>query len=231
MTTPDHTPQQSPRPTNGARDPRRSAAARPIMIATAVLGGLALVGTGATAAFSAVGEARAASLGTSTLTADTAGVTGVDLEIGGADVTLAFGDVDEATIEADGRDSDRWKLQRDGDRLVVESPRAFFDFCLGWCDEARSAVVTLPSDLEGVDLGISLGAGHVDADGEFGDLGVEVGAGEVVLAGAARSLDIEVSAGDFDAELSGVRTAGFDVSAGTSTHASRAARPTSSRST
>ncbi|GAB2571698.1 DUF4097 family beta strand repeat-containing protein [Leucobacter ruminantium] len=200
---------------SGDRDPRRSAAARPIMIATAAVGGLVLLTAGASAAFAAVSDARAASpVAAQQGVTDLTGITGVDLDIGGADVTLVFGDVEEASIAAAGRDSDRWRMVRSGSELVVESPSRFFDLCLGWCDERRAATITLPNELEGVDLDISLGSGQVHADGTFRDLGIDVGAGKAIVTGSARSVDAELSAGALDAELADVRSAAFEVSAG-----------------
>lgn len=211
MTLHNTPPPSQPGP--GAAGPRRSSAGRPIMIATAVFGGLALLTVGTTAAVAAVGDARAFA-GDSSSSASAAGVKDVDLDIGGAEVTLAFGDVAEASIETSGRDSDRWTLRREGDDLVVKSPNRFMDFCFGWCDERRTAVITLPRELEGVDLDIDLGSGSVTALGSFGELGLELGAGDATVSGSARSVDAEVSAGDLDLELENVRSASFQVSAG-----------------
>lgn len=187
-------------------------------VAIAVFGGIALLGTGGTAAFAATSEL------TRSDTVQTAGVDGIDglsLEIGASDVTVEFGDVDEATLEiTGGRDND-WRLERDEDELVVRSPDRGFGWWFGgafgdgWFG-GETVVLTLPERLNDgrLDADVSLGAGSLDVDGAFDSLDVEVGAGALSVTGSASSVDAEINAGRADLELDGVQEADLTISAG-----------------
>ena len=207
-----HVPEQPPAP-------QRSAAARPILIATAIIGGFALLVTGTSAAIAAVGAQSGSSPGSiaAATSLDATGVTGVDVDASAADFTIVFGDVSQASLDVTGPRSDQWKLRRDGNELVVDSPRGIFGFCFGWCPPAEQTVVlTLPHALEGdkLDLDVHLGAGALNAEGDFGDLGLELSAGRMTVFGSARSIDLEMSAGNFTGELRDVVEASFSISAG-----------------
>lgn len=198
--------------------PERSAAARPILITTAIIGGCALLATGTSAAVAAVGAQASSSGSVAAATSlDTTGITGVEVDASTADFSVAFGDVSEATLEVSGPRSDQWTLRRDDTDLVVEAPRGIFGFCFGWCPPSEQVVVlTLPLSLEDrpVDLEARLGAGALRADGAFGDLDLELSAGRMTVEGSARSLDLEMSAGNFTGDLSDVTEASITVSAG-----------------
>lgn len=198
--------------------PQRSAAARPILITTAIIGGLALLVTGTSAAVAAFG-AQAGSSGSvaSAMSLDTNGITGVEVHASAADFSIAYGDVSEARLDATGPRSDQWSLRRDGRDLVVDSPRGIFGFCFGWCPPAEQTVVlTLPHALESerIDLDVSLGAGALTAEGAFGELGLELSAGRMMVSGSARAVNLEMSAGNFTGELRDVSEASFSISAG-----------------
>lgn len=208
MTSPQHTPSE----TSGRR---RAAGA--IVVTTAVLGGLALVGVGLSSTAQAFWTARTALAGSVAGHAeiDSAGITGIDVEVGSGELTVRFGDVEEATIDAEG--GDFWQMRRSGNDLVVETRGTPFDLCLGWCGYAeRRATVTLPRELEerGIEADLSLGAGSLTLLGDFRSIDLEVGAGEAVVEGSADRVEMEVSAGRLDAELTDVRQASFTVSAG-----------------
>src|SRR5690625_7494543 len=79
--------------------PPRSPATKPIMIIIAILGGLTLLMVAATAVFSsAVNFNR----GSANLTADTTGITGVNVDANAAELNLVVGDVTEAPLRTDG---------------------------------------------------------------------------------------------------------------------------------
>lgn len=198
--------------------PQRSAAARPILIATAIIGGFALLVTGTSAAVAAIG-AQAGSSGSvaSATSLEATGITRVDVDASAADFTIEFGDVSEAKLAATGPRSDQWNLRRDGGDLVVDRPRGVFGFCFGWCPPAEQTVVlTLPQTLKGDRLGLDvhLGAGALSAEGDFGDVNLELSAGRMTVSGSARTMDLEMSAGNFTGDLRDVTEASFSVSAG-----------------
>ena len=203
--------------TQDARTARteRSSAARPILISTAILGGIILAGVGSTAAIAAV--ANGSGVETARETAPVDGVTALDLEVSAADFTVEYDDVAEATLRTAGGRAGDWTLERDGDELVVSSPGNRFDLCFAWCGwEKRSAVLTLPAELEdrGIEADVSLGAGTLFVRGDFGSLDLEMGAGDADVTGAIGSFQLDLGAGDFTGELADVREADFQVSAG-----------------
>lgn len=198
-----------------------SRAARPIMITTAVIGGLALFSVGSSAALAAVvSGVNANSQGISNTAVAVDGITGLDIDSSAAKFNLAYGEVQEATLDVTGPRSSEWSLTRDGDELKVRSPRGIFGgigFCFMGCSpDLQTVTLTLPRELEdrALDVDASLGAGELVADGKFRDFDLDMSAGRTTLAGSARSLDVDMSAGSFDGELSGVQEASFNISAG-----------------
>lgn len=196
--------------------PARSAsgAGRPIGIVLAVIGGVALLGSGATVAFAAGGQL------TRSDTFATAGVSGIqslDMEVGASDVIVEFGDVDEAELRVDGGNGGAWTIERDDDELLVRSPNRSFGWWFGgwWGDDER-VVLTLPESLQraGLDLDLDLGAGSLEVAGEFGEVDLHVGAGALTIEGSATSVDADISAGRADIELADVREADFGIAAG-----------------
>lgn len=140
------------------------------------------------------------------------GVTEIDVDVSATDFTIEFGDVDTATLSVEGA-SGRWTLERDVDTLIVESPRLRW-FWFGFGSRSGTAVLTLPTDLAGVDADISTSAGSITVDGEFGELDLEMSAGDLTATGSADSLSSDVSAGRADIDLEGVREAELSQSAG-----------------
>jgi len=186
---------------------------RALSITIAVLGGGALLLGGVFTAFSTVRHATSPAPVSQSLTG-VAGVDGVDVDVTAGDLRIEFGGAEEATLVSSGVTG--WTLSHDGDRIVVASPDDPFSVGLDWLwqDRDRSATLTLPASLAGVDLDIDLSAGRVLADGEFGEAAFEMSAGSVELEGSATSLDADVSAGHAIVELEGVREAGITLSAG-----------------
>lgn len=194
--------------------PPRSSGRRPILIATAVVGGLALLGAGGTGAFAAVSDLTRSD---SASTLDVTGVTSLDLEVGASDVTVEFSDVDQAELVVTGGRGGQWRLDRDDDELVVRSPQSFFGWSFGnWFGNEETVVLTLPEELQSsrFDADLSLSAGSLDIDGEFGTLSVEVGAGALTVSGSASTVDADVNAGRAEIDLENVDDADLTVAAG-----------------
>lgn len=202
----------------------RSGAARPIMITTAIAGGLVLFTAGASAAFG-VGEPMSARSGELSTSADAEGITGLDLDLRAGNVTLEYASVSEAKLEVTGPGSERWGMRRDQNTLVVESPRLSSGFCfLGICPDGRrngltTVTLTLPQKFQrtALNVDVELAAGDFRADGTFGELSLDLGAGEATVSGSARTLDVSVHAGDYSIDLADVARAGFETAAGSGT--------------
>ncbi|MGL3148767.1 DUF4097 family beta strand repeat-containing protein [Microbacterium sp. A82] len=211
-----------------SQGPRSGAGARAAAIAVAVFGGVVLLGTGATAAVAAVHDVSRSSSTVSgdVLTVDVKGIESIDLEVGASAVSTRFGDVDEATLEVTGTRGGNWRLDRDGDELIVRGPdHGFGWFGNGWLGgnwfgdnlfDEESAILTLPESLNnsGLDADFDLSAGSLTIDGSFGEVGIAVGAGILRMEGSATSVDVELSAGRADLELADVTEAEFSLSAG-----------------
>lgn len=207
----------------------RGSGARAGAIAIAVFGGVVLLGTGATAAVAAVHDVSRSTVSGSgeVVSATTAGLSGLDLDVGRTNMSVEFGDVDEATLEVIGTRSDRWTMERNEDELVVRSPGNHFglfdgrwfggDWFGGDLFEGEGQVVlTLPESLNDGSLSadFNLGAGSLDIEGDFDEVGIEMGAGSLTMAGAAASVDADISAGHARLDLADVSTADFTIAAG-----------------
>ncbi|UJP09541.1 DUF4097 domain-containing protein [Microbacterium sp. KUDC0406] len=183
-----------------------------ITVVTAVVGGVAIAGSAAAAAFAGANQLSTGP--TSTSTAVT-GVTDLDLSVDAADVRVEFYDGAQARLESDGGDLDGWRVYRDGDELKVRSPdRGWNWFLPDWLHESETVTLLLPESLSGMDADFDVQAGALHVDGEFGELDATVDAGALNLNGSARSLDADVNAGRADIALADVRDAEFTVSAG-----------------
>lgn len=216
------TPQTSPDPQATSSPPPapsdgRSSGANAVMIVTAVFGGIALLGTGGTAAAAAAGNIMSSSRPDSVQTVDVEGIDSIDLDADASSMRVRFGDVDEAELAiTNGRDT-AWTFERDGDELVVRSPQGVFGWWFGnWFGDEEIAVLTLPEKLRGAELDadLTLDAGSLDVVGDFGALDITVSAGALDVEGAARELDVQMNAGRADVLLDGVATADLGVSAG-----------------
>ncbi|MFB7249544.1 hypothetical protein [Microbacterium sp. NPDC056234] len=191
-----------------------SGAGRPIGIVLAVIGGVALLGSGATAAFAAGDQLTPSD---SFATTDAAGIQALDMEVGASDVIVEFGDVDEAELRVEGGSGGAWTIERDEDELIVRSPNRTFGWWFGgWWGDDEHVVLTLPENLQsaGLDLDLDLGAGSLEASGDFGEVDLHVGAGALTIEGSATSVDADISAGRAEIELADVREADFGISAG-----------------
>lgn len=208
--------QQSPAQST---DQHRTPGATAILVVTAVVGGVALLGSGGAAAFAGTGGLLSSSTGSGDVeqTVDASGLQSIDLDVDAGNMRVEFGDVDEARLSVSNSRGPAWTLEREGDELVVHSPNSEFGWWFGsWFGDDQSAVLTLPDSLRdsAVDADMTLDAGSLDVVGDFGELDLTVNAGALDVEGAANSVSIDMSAGRADALLDGVETAALSVSAG-----------------
>lgn len=205
-----------PAPGGAGRSPARGAVTA-IAIAAAILGGGALVLTGGTSAIAAASQIATGSSSTvRTATADTAGVTGLRVEVGRGAATVRFDDVAEATMRTSGSGSDEWRLRRDGDVLRVDRPSTPFGWWFGgWFGPDPQMTLTLPRALEGeLTADLRLDAGTLATEGRFDTLSTTVNAGSLAVDGGARTVTTRVSAGSAMLRLADVTTADLSMSAG-----------------
>lgn len=187
-------------------------AAKAITVTLAAVGGLVLVGTALPAVVNGAVYLQPAPAAEET---DTAGVTSLDVDVDAADVVIGFHDGDEAVLRAEQGSLAGWELRRDGDELSLRSPDRFFDWWSpDWLGEDTRITLLLPESLQGLAADLTLNAGALTADGEFGDLTASVNAGAMTLNGAADTADVEVNAGRADVDLADVSEANLSVSAG-----------------
>lgn len=194
-----------------------SSGATAVMVVTAVVGGIALLGSGGAAAAAAAGNMRASSTPDSVQTVATDGITGIDLSADASSMRVEYGDVDEAELAITNGRGTAWTFERDGDDLVVRSPRGVWGWWLGsWFGGEEVAVLTLPESLQGTGLDgdLTLNAGSLDVVGEFGSLDIDVNAGALDVQGAATDFEVNMSAGRADILLDGVDEVDLGVSAG-----------------
>lgn len=192
----------------------RTSGAKALTVITAVVGGLALLGAGGTAAAAAVGDLSRTN---SEQSVNVDGIDTLDLDASASTVTVRFSDTDDAVLTVAGGRGD-WTMERENGELVVRSPRAFLPWWFGgtWFGGEERVVLTLPESLQSssLDARLSLSAGDLDVEGEFGELAIDLGAGSVVADGSATSLTVDMSAGRSDMEFDGVSEADISVSAG-----------------
>lgn len=201
--------------TTPAPRPPRSGGRKALITVSAIVGGVVLLGAGTMAAVGAVRQITSANAGDASSTVDASGVTSIDVEAGGADVTVRFGDVTEAVLEVSGQ-SDTWTLERDDDEIVVRDPRLGFGWWMGdWFGDATVVTLTLPQELSGrIDADLSLSAGSMRANGDFAELDLDVSAGTLTAEGSARSVSADLSAGRVDIRLDDVQEIDLSASAG-----------------
>jgi hypothetical protein len=139
-------------------------------------------------------------------------MTDLDIDVAGGELTVVYGDVAVAHLDAERHGRNGWTFERDGDQLRVASPSgSFIDATRG----AR-ATLTLPRDLEGsgITADIQVTGGALNLTGDFGDVTVEVAGGTATLDGAARDVDLTVSGGSATVAVTDAETAAFEVAGG-----------------
>ena len=205
-------PSSPPPPVGG-----RSSGTTAVLVVTAVIGGIALLGTGGTAAAAAAGNLLSTSAPDSVQTVNAEGIEKIDLNADASRVRVEFGDVEEAELSITNGRGTAWTFERDGDELVVQSPRGTFGWWFGnWFGDEETVVLKLPQSLSGSDLeaDLTLNAGSLDVAGDFGLLDVGINAGSLDIEGSARTLDMQMNAGSADVLLDGVDEVDLGVAAG-----------------
>ncbi|MCK2035038.1 DUF4097 domain-containing protein [Microbacterium sp. SSW1-49] len=195
----------------------RSAGSKAVMIVTAIVGGIAILGSGGAAAAAAAGSIMSSSTPDSVQTVSTEGLTGIDVSADASSMRVEYGNVDEARLAITNGRGAAWTFERDGDELVVRSPQGVWGWWFGsWFGDEEVAVLTLPESLQGeeLDADLTLNAGSLDVVGEFGALDIDVNAGALDVRGTATGFDVQMSAGRADVLLDGVDEADLGVSAG-----------------
>lgn len=205
------TPTMNPLP---PAPPAPRGSAKPLNIILAVLGVIALM----TMLISTTRQAIA-TLNTSHVvqSVDAKGVTSLDVAATTGTFTLEFAPTDQAVLDVRSSNGKDWSLERNGQSLEVRPPADWFNFCFFGCTKDDNQItLTLPQELNdgSVDAKFNLGAGQFNADGNFNDLKIDVSAGLLLLNGSAAHLDVNLGAGRADMNLSDVKQAKLDVSAG-----------------
>lgn len=183
-----------------------------LTIVTASVGGVVLLGTATQAAASGVAALKA---GDEYASVAVAGVSDISVDASEANLSVVFGDVTQAELETRGVEARGWTFEVDGGELTVASPDRLWNwFNAGWWDGGTEAVLTLPESLRGADLDLTLSAGSLSADGDFGETSVDVSAGSATVTGSATALEVDVSSGNARVDVEGVSEASYTLSAG-----------------
>ena len=188
--------------------------AKPVNTILMILGALVVLTLLITTARSAVASLNREQ---STQSLDTAGVTSLEISANSGSFELVYADATEATLEIDSANGSDWKLSRQGDKLVVDSPNSWGNWCFFGCGLYNNeATLILPKSLNDgrLDANFDLAAGDFTAVGAYKNLVAEVGAGELDLSGTAQSAEIHLGAGKAEVSLADVQHAVFDISAG-----------------
>ncbi|WP_314454537.1 hypothetical protein [uncultured Microbacterium sp.] len=221
---------QTPLPAPAAPEPpRRRGAAFAVSVVTIVVGAVVAVGTLAGTGVSAVAGMADWRGDTSSydVSSDSSALALTDLQIdlAGGDLTVEYGDVESAQLDADSRGRQGWTFDQEGDSLRVASPSGSF------VDAGRGAraTLTLPWDLEGsgITADIRVTGGALELTGGFGDVTVEVAGGVATLDGAARDIGVTVTGGSATAALMDAEAAAFEVAGGELTATLSGLTPTS----
>lgn len=190
----------------------RRGAVLAVSIVTIVVGACALVGTVGGTAITA-----AATLSDTRSDIDAGSVSARDLtdltvDVAGGSLTIEYGDVADATLDAGGSRRGEWLFERTGDTLRVSSPRGTFT---GW-DRSPGATLTLPWSLQNAPFNarVDVTGGTLDLDADMRSVTVNLAGGAVDLSGSAETLEVTVAGGAATAEMENVDTASFEVAGG-----------------
>ncbi len=201
MTDTQTTP-MPPLPPTPQGNPRGNGTA--LNITLAVIGGLVILTlliSSARSAFAALNR------DSTTQNASVQGVGGLQITAGSGSFDLRFAKVDEATLEVDSSNSRDWELKREGNKLVVDSPDSWDNWCFFGCGSyENTAVLTLPESMNGgsLDASFELAAGDFNAVGSYKNLAIEVGAGRAeVSLEDVKQAEFDISAGHLSGTLSG----------------------------
>lgn len=202
----------APEQTGPPQRPGPSNAAKAVAILAIIFGAFVIVGGLASTALSTV---AAASVSTQSQTEAAAGVRMLDADVSAGSLRIEFADVSQAELDVTRAwGAGDWRLERTGSTLVIASPDDPWGSGWWWFGGSGDAVLRLPLSLEGADADLSLTAGSVAADGEFGDISLVLGAGSADVSGVADTIEADISAGSAEVDLSDVSDAALSVSAG-----------------
>lgn len=188
------------------------------LIVVAISVGIVLVGAILAAAiFTVFSGLRGSSESGEDLRADARGVSHLEIDSAAGDFSIAYdAEPDSATLEVRG-EGPKWQLEREGDRLRVESAGTFgLQWFGGLGGDRQLVVLHLPRELENarLDVALEMSSGSVQLDGGFGLVDVEVSSGALFFTGSAETFDASVSSGSVEFGLEDVRELGVDVSSG-----------------
>jgi len=183
-----------------------------VSIVTIVVGACALIGTvGGTAitAAATLADTRSDITAGSVSARD---LSDLAVDVAGGSLTIEYGDVADATLDAGGARRGGWTFERAGDTLRVSSPRGAF---IDW-DRSPAATLTLPRSLKDtpLDARLDVTGGTLDLDADMRGLTVNLAGGAVELSGRAETLEVTVAGGAASAEMENVDTASFEVAGG-----------------
>ncbi|MBP1326568.1 hypothetical protein JOF28_001800 [Leucobacter exalbidus] len=214
-----------PNPPQGAQ--RSTTTRTVILIATSVVGGLALLGSMGSAiagiraeqAFELappLEEQYSSEPAETTLYADVAGATEIEIAASAANFKLVYGDVPEAQLKIRGTweggndGSDGWILERNDSTLVVEREGQL-------STQAQKVTLTLPRELgeqRAASLDVQLATGAFEGSGSFDELSLSVAVGELKFTGDAAELNVGVKVGEATVEVADVTEASVEVTTG-----------------
>lgn len=202
--------------------PRRRGPAFAVSIATIVVGACVALGTVAGTGASAVVVLRDADRSSSRVDDAEQAAGSLDIDITGGALTIAYGDVASARLDA-AQNRSGWTFERRGDSLRVASPNGTF---VGW-GTGSSATLTLPREwaVSGVGVDAQVSGGTLDLQGDYGTVSIRVAGGTTSLSGAASQIDLNVSGGSASAQLRDVGTAAIEVAGGEVTAQLRGSTP------
>jgi len=183
-----------------------------VSIVTIVVGAIALVGTVGGTAITAAATLADTRSGVDAGSVSARGLTDLTVDVAGGSLTVEYGDVVDATLDAGTSARGGWTFERTGDTLHVSSPRGAF---VDW-SRSPGATLTLPRSLTDtpLDARIDVTGGTLDLDADTRRLTVNLAGGAVDLTGTAETLDVTVAGGAASAEVTGVDTAAFEVAGG-----------------
>lgn len=209
--------QTAPQQQAAAPGPRKSqGVGKGVVIATAVLGGLALLGVLGSVALANMPSFASGSEQRSTANAHD--IDALDIDAGSANFTVVFDEEAGSDARLEVRESTReWRLERRGTTLQVESVSPFGLSWLSFGPRPQQQVVLhLPAGLQEdrLDLDVDLSSGSFDIDADFGDIDADLSSGVMSITGSVDMFESRVSSGRVNFDLADVRFADIEVSSG-----------------
>lgn len=200
-----------------------------VAVLVTLTGGVLIIGLIAQAVV--VGLNAGGGMHSASYTAAVDGVTHLDLDVEAGDLVVSFADVDEAQLDVESsgsRTGGDWRLEADGDRLVVREDDRWWDFWPDFGSSRTTATLVLPEALEGaVSADLQVSAGSMELAGDLTVVNIDVSAGSLTFNGASTSVGAEISAGDANVTTHDAEVIEVQVSAGRFTGTFTGAQPQS----